>query len=384
MVVFLVVGLLALLGIVALVALFAVFAILRRPSEEPGGRGAPAARARAGSSTSPSASAFLPPIPPFPSPAHRLAPGTYMFGQLWRWDGTKWSAEIGDDCEPVMAIFDTPMLGTCAVTWDSVHRRTSPGGAWTREYRSPNGRPRLSSGWGHPVHGLFACGGSSTLLHSKGDGVWTRLPVPEAFRTVISAIWGDEEGLFLGSADGRVARTLWSSRGEWQITQTPARDFVFDGVSTPQGHYAIAQSGEVLFLPRAVGATAPEWVVETKLRCPAKGLWADPSGRVWVSGHCAVLRSDRPGQWVSEALEGGAYALASNGVQLFSGGERSVLGRRDAAGVWTLGPPGRSGEIVSLWAGPGGELLVGTEFMIDVEAGGRGRQAEVIASRTVA
>jgi hypothetical protein len=388
----LVLCLLLALGLLAVGALVAVIAILRQPPPD-GPREAP--RPASSTTTSPAAAAAaaatspagpIPPIPAFPSPAHRLKPGVYMFGQLWRWDGSRWSAEIGDDCEPVMAIFDTPLLGTCAVTWDSVHRRTSPGGAWTREYRSPNGRPRMGTGWGHPVRGLYAGGGSGTLLHSRGDGVWSRLALPDALRTVITAIWGDDDALYLGTADGRVARSAWGSSGEWQITQTPVKDFLFEGLSTANGHYAVAQSGEVLFLPRASGPTAPAWQVEKKLTGAAKGLFADTAGRVWVTGREGVFRSDSPGSWVKEASapQVGVNAIASNGAVTWCGGDRSILQRRDAGGNWAATAPGRSGTIGCLWVGPGHELLVGTEFMIDVAEGGKGTESEVIASASVA
>lgn len=386
----LVLCLLLALGLLAIGALVAVVAILRQPAPD-GPREAPrpmatAAPVPAASPAATQGAGPIPPIPAFPSPAYRLKPGVYMFGQLWRWDGAKWTAEIGDDCEPVMAIFDTPLLGTCAVTWDSVHRRTSPGGPWTREYRSPNGRPRMGAGWGHPVRGLYAGGGSGTLLHSKGDGVWARVTLPDALRTVITAIWGDDDALYLGTADGRVARSAWASAGEWQITQTPVKDFLFEGAATPNGHYAIAQSGEVLFLPRDSDPTRPEWRVEKKLQGAAKGLLADTAGRVWVSGREGIFRSDRPGSWVKEpsAPQIDVNALSSNGAVTWCGGSRSVLQRRDAAGQWTASAPGRSGTIGCLWVGPGHELLVGTEFMIDVAEGGRGTESEVIASSSVA
>lgn len=382
--------LLGLFGLLAVGALAAVFAILRQPPPE-GSREAPRPMPTATSSAPQTAAASasrnappIAPIPASPSPAYRLKPGVYMFGQLWRWDGSKWHAEIGDDCEPVMAIFDTPMLGTCAVTWDSVHRRTSPGGPWAREYRSPNGRPRLSAGWGHPIHGLFAGGDRGTVLSSKGDGTWTRLALPDALRTVISAIWGDDEALYLGTADGRIARSAWVSRGEWQIAQTPARDFVFDGISHARGQYAVCQSGDVLFLAR--DASPDAWTVEKKLKGAAKGLWADTAGHVWVSGGEGVFRSDAPGVWVQEvsAAQVPIDAIGSNGALTWGGGSRCTLQRRDASGNWSAGAPGKSGTIVSLWVGPGQELLVGTEFMIEVSEGGTGKENEVIASADVA
>ena len=386
MVVFLLLGL---FGLLALGALVAVFAILRQPAPD-GAREAPRptpstpAKPAATAASAPAGAAPIAPIPAFPSPAYRLKPGVYMFGQLWRWDGVKWNAEIGDDCEPVMAIFDTPMLGTCAVTWDSVHRRTSPGGPWAREYRSPNGRPRLSSGWGHPMHGLFAGGDRGTVLHSKGDGQWSRLELPEALRTVVSAIWGDDDALYLGMADGRIARSAWVSRGEWQTAQAVTRDYIFDGVSTPRGQYAVSQSGDVLFLARDGAPDA--WRSDKKLKSAAKGLWADAAGRVWISGAEGVFRSDSPGLWVQEpsAPQVPIDAIGSNGAVTWGGGGRSILQRRDATGRWTSSAPGKSGTIVSLWVGPGQELLVGTEFMIEVSEGGRGVENEVVASASVA
>ncbi|GAB4214459.1 MAG: hypothetical protein OHK0013_39160 [Sandaracinaceae bacterium] len=44
----------------------------------------------------------------------------------------------GEGAEPTTRT----ILGTCAVTWDSIYRRTTPGGPWTREHRTPNGRER--------------------------------------------------------------------------------------------------------------------------------------------------------------------------------------------------------------------------------------------------
>ncbi len=383
MVVFL---LLAIFGALAVAGLVAVFAILRQPEsstrEGPLASPRPASTAVATTAPQPAPSGPIPPIPAFPSPAHRLKPGVYMFGQLWRWDGAKWHAEIGDECEPVMAIFDTTMLGTCAVTWDSVHRRTSPGGPWTREYRSPGGRPRLSAGWGHPIHGLFAGGDRGTLLHSKGDGQWTRRELPEALRSVISAIWGDDEALYLGTADGRIARCAWASGGEWQSAATGVRDFVFDGISTPRGQYAVCQSGDVFFLARDGAPDA--WTIDKKLEGAAKGLWADTAGRVWVSGAEGVFRSEAQGTWLREDATGTVDALGSNGAVTWGGGARTVLSRRDASGHWTSSAAGKSGSIVSLWVGPGQELLVGTEFMIDVAEGGRGTESEVLGSANVA
>jgi hypothetical protein len=210
--------------------------------------------------------------------------------------------------------------------------------------------------------------------------------LPDAIRTVITAIWGDDDALYLGTADGRVARSAWGSAGEWQIAQTPVKDFLFEGVATPNGHYAIAQSGEVLFLPRDSDPNRPEWRVENKLQGAAKGLLADTAGRVWVSGREGIFRSDRPGSWVKEpsAPQIDVNALSSNGAVTWCGGSRSVLQRRDAAGQWAASAPGRSGTIGCLWVGPGHELLVGTEFMIDVAEGGRGTESEVLASSSVA
>lgn len=377
-----------LLALLAIVAIVAVVAILARSAPETSAREAPrpAPPGNPGTATPTRAAAALPPIPAFPSPAHRLRPGVYMFGQLWRWDGSKWTAEIGDDCEPVMAIFDTPMLGTCAVTWDSVHRRTTPGGPWAREYRSPNGRPRLGAGWGHPVHGLFAGGDRGTILHSRGDGTWTKLPVPEALRGVVSALWGDDHALYVGLSGGQIARSAWGSSGEWQIQETPSKDFIFDGVSTSHGQYAVSQSGEVLFQQRTADTSPAPWVVATKLEGAARGLFADASGRVWASSRGGVVRSDQPGSWVKESTDAkyAVDAIASNGAVTWGGGERTVLQRRDAGGQWTATLPGKSGSIVSLWVGPGQELLVGTEFMLEVSEGGRGQQAETLASVNVA
>jgi hypothetical protein len=337
------------------------------PVDRPGGADAP----------------IVPPIPAPPSPAHRLAPGVYMFGQLWRFDGRAWHAELGDDCEPVVAIFDAGPLGTCAVTWDSVYRRTSPGGAWAREHQSPGGRPRLSSGWGHPVHGLFAVGDRGTLLRSSGDGQWRREALPEAIRTVVSAVWGDDTRLFVGTADGQIASSPWGSAGQWEIQPTPARDFIFDGVSTPRGSYAISQSGDVLFRPAsATGA----WTSVKKLRGAAKGLLADAAGRVWVSGSEGILRGDGPDTWSAEARDGteSVDALASNGSVTWGGGGRSVLVRREPSGRWVASAPGRSGTIQSLWVGGGGELLVGTDFMLEVAECGKGKDVEVLASASTA
>jgi hypothetical protein len=323
-------------------------------------------------------SAVVPPIPAYPSPAHRLAPGIYMFGQLWRFDGRAWQAVLGDDCEPVVAIFDAGPLGTCAVTWDSAYRRATPRGPWVREYQSPHGRPRLASGWGHPSHGLFAVGDRGTLLRSQGDGAWHRVPVPQSLGTVLSAVWGDDTRLYVGTADGRIASSRWGSLGEWEIDTTPTSDFIFDGVCTARGVYAISQSGDVLFSP----AGEARWIVDKKLAGAAKGLLADASGSVWVSSHDGILRSDRPGHWVREETEtrDEVCALGSNGSVSWAGGGRSILMRRDATGRWIASPPGRSGTIQSLWVGPDGELLAGTDFMLEVGAAGDGKDVEVLAS----
>jgi hypothetical protein len=352
---------------------------------------------------------ILPAIPAFPSPAHRLAPGIYMFGQLWRFDGRAWHAELGDDCEPVVSIFDAGALGTCAVTWDSVYRRPRGSAQWTREHQSPNGRPRLSSGWGHPTHGLFAVGGSGTVLTSQGDGRWSRLVVPSSLATVISAVWGDDERLYLGTGDGRIASRPWSestrakggstgARGAcpspgdqslddvstasepdaWEVQATPTNDFIFDGVCTAHGVYAIAQSGEVMLQVRGDA----RWTVERKLEGAAKGLLADANGSVWASSYGGIVRSDRPGEWVREELRGDVEmcALASNGTATWAGGMRSVLMQRDPHGAWIPSPPGRSGTIQCLWVGPDGELLVGTDFMLEVDAAQQGKDVEVLAS----
>jgi len=389
----LVLGLLAVitLGVIGTVAVVVVILRDSGSSTEPEpGSHASAPRAPtspAAGDPSPDPAAILPAIPPFPSPAHRLAPGVYMFGQLFRWDGRRWSAEIGDDCEPGGAGFDPPLLGTCAVTWDSVHRRTSPGGPWAREYRSPNGRPRLSGGWGHPVHGLFVVGGSSTLLHSRGDGRWTRETVPDALlRNVISAVWGDDTRLYVGMADGRIAWRSWVSPEEWTIEQTPTTDFIFVGVSTPRGLFAVAQSGEVLHRADPSLTPSAPWTIEKKLGRAVKGLLADSAGRVWVASAEGIFRSDAAGQWVSESVSaaGTMNALASNGRTSWTGGARSILARRETRGDWTASPPGRGGTISALWVGPDQELLVGTEFMIEVAAGGTGKEADVIASVTSA
>lgn len=383
----LVVGLLVVIALGVLGTLVVVVMVLRDvggAAPGPSVRGS-APRGQPAPAPAPSGPPILPPIPPFPSPAHRLRPGVYMFGQLFRWDGRRWTAEIGDDCEPVMAIFDTPLLGTCAVTWDSVHRRTTPGGPWTREYQSPNGRPRLQGGWGHSIHGLFAVGGSTTLLHSRGDGQWRRLTLPDTLqRNVISAVWGDDTHHFVGMADGRIAWRAWVSPDEWHVEQTPTRDFVFGGVATVRGLFAISQSGEILRRPDPTLEPAAAWAVDKKLGRAVKGLVADPAGRVWVASGEGLFRSDAPGLWVKEpAPDAGAMnALASNGRAMWAGGSRSVLARRETRGEWTATPPGSGGTISALWVGPDQELLVGTEFMIEVGAGGAGKESEVIASVT--
>jgi hypothetical protein len=372
-----VVGASLLIGLVVL-AVVIVLAIRTRPAELSAAE--PPREDREGST---SAGLSLPPIPSFPSPAHRLAPGIYMFGQLWRFDGRAWSAQLGDDCEPVVAIFDTPGLGTCVVTWDSVYRRTVPGGPWAREHQSPNGRPRLASGWGHPVHGLFAVGDRGTVLRSSGDGRWTRMDVPDALRTVISAVWGDDVHLHVGTSDGRVASTAWGSAGEWSIRDTPARDFLFDGASTPRGLVAVSQSGQVLRRPTSERGEESAWGVEHTLGDAVHGLLVDASGRVWISNRGGVFRSDEPGRWIKEH-DGDVLALASNGAVTWGGGGRTRLHRRDGSGRWTVGPEGRSGTIHALWVGPDGELLVGTDFMLEVSGDGKGEGSEPLASVSVA
>ena len=178
----------------------------------------------------------------------------------------------------------------------------------------------------------------------------------------------------------------WGSAGEWQIEQTPVRDFIFDGVSTPEGQFAIAQSGEILFRPTATMGVVPAWTVDRKFGGAVKGLLADAGGRVWISTREGVFRRERVATWVAEPLGARAEmtALATNGAVMWAGGAGSILMKRDGGGSWQASAQGRSGTITSVWVGPGQELLVGTDFMIDVAPGGEGKEAEVLASASVA
>lgn len=202
--------------------------------------------------------------------------------------------------------------------------------------------------------------------------------MPESIHTVLSAVWGDDARLYLGTSNGRIASRPWSSPGAWEVHSTPTSDFIFDGVCTARGVYAISQSGDVLFAP----AGEARWVVERKVEGAVKGLLADASGRVWISSREGILRSDRPGHWVREetATNDEVCALGSNGSAFWAGGGRSVLMRRDAGGRWSASAPGRSGTIQCLRVGPDGELLAGTEFMLEVGPAGAGKDVEVVAS----
>lgn len=93
-----------------------------------------------------SALAFPAPLPVYTDFSDTLSPGMYIYGQLWRWDGTRWTEELPPATEPLVSVFEVEGLGVVAVTWDAVFRRV--GGSWQREQHHPTGRPRLSAGWG--------------------------------------------------------------------------------------------------------------------------------------------------------------------------------------------------------------------------------------------
>ncbi len=65
---------------------------------------------------------------------------------------------------------------------------------------------------------------------------------------------------------------------------------------------------------------------------------------------------------------GGAtiWGLAAKGSTVWAGGARGELCRRDASGQWEMTPVGRSGSVKCIWAGEGDELLVGTEYMVEI------------------
>lgn len=303
----------------------------------------------------PSPARIPPPLPAPPDVRPLLKPGMYMFGQLWRWDGTTWHAEQPATCEPVRALAAAKGLGVVAATWDAVLVRRE--NTWRRAYDT-GGRPRLIGAWAHPREGLFVAGGKGTLLHAK-DGENFRLePVSEAMRTeALGAMWGDDETLFISAGNGLVVHRKHGTDA-WIVENTGIRDVPMDGLMVKGRAHVAMQSGEVL-----QREDDGRWTLVHHTGMQLHALAYDAKRDVLYATSRTGILARQDGIWtLMPGSPQGAQSLALDGDRLLAGGSAiSML----EGNTWTLGGRGLSGTIESIVVHEG-TLFVGTSAFIEV------------------
>lgn len=297
----------------------------------------------------------LAPLPSPPDVRPHLKPGMYMFGQLWRWDGTRWHAEQSEKCEPVRSLAAAKGMGVVAATWDSVLVRRDK--TWRRAYDT-GGRPRLIGAWAHPREGLFVAGGNGTLLHAKDGENFRLVPVDDAMRkAALGAMWGDDETLFVSVGNGHIAHKKHASE-TWFVEDTGIRDVPMHGIMVKGRAHTAMQSGEIL---RREYDGRWSLVHATKMQLHAIAYDAKRDV-LYATSRTGILM--REGE-VWRAMEGSpaaAQALAFDGDVLLAG---SSSVSRYEAGAWQLAGRGASGTIDSMVMHEG-VLFVGTSQFIEV------------------
>ena len=228
----------------------------------------------------------------------------------------EWRGELprptGNDLLDVVAVGDD----VYAVGEAGTILRRCGAGAWCQEH---SGTDRdLRGVAGNQAFGFFAAG-RDVVLHSEGDGVWTRLP--DTGELTLTDVWVQNDGtvyVVAGEAQGAILR--WSGSA-WTVEYD--RGSVAPSVSF---HRVVGNDGGEVF---AVGAGDGGVVFqssgdgvwsEVSARIPTGGglraLWAAPSGDTYASGWQGTLLHRAPGTsvWssVSSNTEAQIYGLVAD------------------------------------------------------------------------
>lgn len=231
-----------------------------------------------------------PPLPPLPrGPVGVLGQGMFMFGHLFRFDGTSWHSELEPPpaTEPVVAV-KSSALGTFAVSWDAIYQRTNSG--WDRVYDS---KARLLSLW---VDDQYAWVGGARCVLMKWTGTtFEQVPLPDLEPTVLGPIVVTPNGDTYVAANTFVLHR----RGEdtaWQVEPISTTDVVMDGCAVGDDVWFVVQSGEVL---RSSGDGT--WTVEHRASSSLGSICATAEGELFAVGSLGqILRSSGDGEWTAE------------------------------------------------------------------------------------
>ena len=295
-----------------------------------------------------------PPFPPLPrGPVGELGQGMFTFGHLFRFDGSNWRCELEPPpaTEPVIAVKGSA-LGTFAVTWDAVYRRTPSG--WDRILDS---KARLLSLWVDDENAWV--GGARCVLMKWGGASFEQVPLPDLEPAVLGPI------VVAASGDTFVAANTYilHGRGEdWTTEPIPTTDVVMDGCRTGDDVWFVVQSGEVL---RSAGDGT--WTVEHRAESSLGSICAASNGELWAVGAIGqILRSSGDGTWISEdsGTENQLLSVREVGGRIVVGDIRGTIHVRTPRGWEPIAGEARC-EIRDFCASSDG-LLVATSSFYEV------------------
>jgi len=252
---------------------------------------------------------------------------------------------------------DAPETSDVARPVDAKGADAAPGPAWSAEVSGVFGDD-LNAVWGSSATDVYAVGGNGTIVHSKGDGVWTTQPSQFAIGSFLG-VWGSGATQVYAVTDaGYICSSVGT--GTWSCS-TVAQDLTaVCGPAAESYYYVVSQLGVIT---RVTGPMSQVSEEDTGGAFGFFGIWGSSATDVYAAADDGqIFHSTGTGTWTSEPggqMGAGGTVWGSSAADVYAAGG-TVLYHSSGGGTWTIAPTPTSVTVTlsGVWGSAASDVYV--------------------------
>ena len=243
------------------------------------------------------------------------------------------------------------------------------GTKWTEQDTNPTGGEHITQVWGSGPTDVYATTNANVILHSVGDGIWTRHVFPAGWG--FDDVWGTSATNVYAIASSGLIHL--DASGQWSSRQTAGGSY---GIQDLWGIAADDLWGVSYYGQVWHSAPGLRRVQDLRTELGVRELhdiWASGPNDIYVVGRDCILHSRGDGVWVNELpadaprdLMIGVWGFGPNAVYVLtqSGG---LVYRSGGDGRWfsqMIAPSGASSSYPGIWGTSPENMYVHRNFRI--------------------